>query len=68
MVSDAFALVKDCQGAVVYTIVQVLVNLRKNLKANVIKLLCVSSATQTTSEQMFGHVRFVFALEEASVV
>lgn len=59
---------KDCQGAVVYTIVQVLVNRRKNVKANVIKLLCVSSATQTTSEQMFGHVRFVFALEEASVV
>lgn len=67
LVSDAFALVKDCQRAVVYTIVQVLVNLRKNVKANVMKLLCVSSATQTTSEQMFGHV-FVFALEEASVV
>lgn len=41
MVSDAFELVKDCQRAVVYTIVQVLVNLRKNVKPNVIKLLCV---------------------------
>lgn len=63
-----FELVRDCQRAVVYTIVQVLVN-SENIEPNVIKLLRVF-------QHSTGHFRadvcnifiFFFALKEASIV